>query len=100
MEAKILFTERQRFKQWWLWALLLIAACMPVFGFIKELQSPQPFSDLEDNMGIFISLIILSAVLILFFLLRLETKITDAGISVRYFPFHLKTLHFSWAEME
>lgn len=100
MEAKILFTERQRFKQWWLWAILLVAASMPVFGFIKELQSAHPFSDSEDNAGIFISLTILSAVWVLFFLLRLETKITEAGISARYFPFHFKSLQFPWSEIE
>jgi len=100
MEAKIYFSETQRFTQWWLWAILLGAASMPVFGLIKELRTAHPFSDAAHNASIFISLIIMASVWVLFLLLRLETQITDAGITVRFFPFHLKSLHFPWAETE
>jgi hypothetical protein len=100
MEAKIFFTEQQRFKQWWLWLILLISAAIPFYGIYEQLQAPEPFSDPEKNTGIILSGIIMLPVIALFFLLRLETKITDAGISACFFPFHLKTLHFSWAEIE
>ena len=97
---KILFTEQQRFTQWWLWLILLIAAAMPIFGLIKQLQAEHPFSDAEDNVGILISLFIMAAVGVLFLIMRLETQISETAISVRFFPFHLKFLQFPWSEVE
>jgi hypothetical protein len=99
MAAKIFFTERQRFKQWWLWLILLGVASVPLYGIIRELQATQPFADPEKNGGIIISLVVLAAVIGLFFLLRLDTKITNDGISVRFFPFHTKSQEYKWQDI-
>lgn len=99
MNPKIYFTEKQRFNQWWLWLILLSAGIMPVIGIVRQLQAAQPFSDAKDNAGIFISLIVMAAVWALFLIMRLETRITDTGISVRFFPFNSKFQDFRWQEI-
>ena len=42
MDNKILFTENQKFKQWWLWAILLAADGFLLYGFYKQTLLGQP----------------------------------------------------------
>ena len=100
MKTETFFTERQRFNQWWLWLILLIPASFPVFGMLRELQSAQPFSAPEANIGFIISLAVSGTLVILFLLFRLDTQITAIGIYVRFFPVHFKYQQFLWSEME
>lgn len=100
MADRILFYEKQRFTQWWLWLLLLVTFAFPLFGIFREMRSEHPFSNPEDNTGFIISLVVLSCVAALFFIFRLETQITNTGINARFFPLHLKYQQFRWTEME
>ena len=36
----------------------------------------------------------------LFFIMKLETRITDTGISVRFYPLQLKFRHYNWEDIE
>ncbi len=97
MDNEILFTEKQRFKQWWLWIILLGINVLFLFGFFKQVIGGQQFGNKPmSNTG----LIIVTVVFILFTLLfmnsRLETIIKKDGIYVRFFPFHFKFKYFSW----
>ena len=96
MSEKILFRETQRFRQWWILAIIigmngffLLAA---YFQFILK----QPFGDKPmDNISLLITFTINLMISVLFFLFRLETSITKNQISVRFFPFHLKPIVFT-----
>ena len=99
MTAKILFSETQRFKQWWLWLILLFACAVPFYGLYEQLQAPQPFADPAKNTGMILSTLIMLPVMALFLFMRLETQIKEDGIYVRFFPIHFKFRRFVWAEI-
>jgi hypothetical protein len=92
-----LFTERQHFKQKWLWALLTGINGLFIYGLVSQVFFRQPFGDKPMNNGqlIFATLGVLLLSL-LFVFLRLETTIKKDGIYYRFFPFQLTYRKISW----
>ena len=100
MNNEILFTERQRFKQWWLWLILLGINGLFVFGIFKQVIGGQQFGDKPmSNLGLSITAGLTILLTILFVNFRLDTTIKKDGIYVRFFPFHLKFKHFAWEKL-
>ena len=74
------FEEVQRFRQKWLWSILITAIGASVYlSFIQEGISSMVFV-----------LLISLPVLLLIYGAKLETLIEDGRLSYRFFPFHLK----------
>lgn len=97
MANKVLFTERQRFKQWWLWLILIGINGLFLFGVFKQIIVRQQFGDNPmSNAGLLIATGLTIALTLLFINFRLDTTIKEDGIYVRFFPFHLKFKHYSW----
>lgn len=117
MNGKILFQEKQKFTQWWLWLLLLVTTLTISYYAVKantvskiiESENLNPDSDsftqvLREEYITFdlmtalflISPIVL--VLLLFLALRLETRVSNECLRVRYFPFLKRT--FKWSNIE
>lgn len=97
MANKVLFTERQRFKQWWLWLILIGINGLFLFGVFKQIIIGQQFGDNPmSNAGLLIATGLTIALTLLFINFRLDTTIKEDGIYVRFFPFHLKFKHYSW----
>ncbi len=91
MEKQPLFYEKQRFNQWWLWLLLAVIGYFvfePVYFSITKNES------LSSDQ--WVGFIILGLVVLLFVLVKLETKIQEDGIYVRFFPFILKFRFYPW----
>ena len=93
MENKLEFTEKQRFSQWWLWLLLSAIMVYTIYNFVEDRQY---FSTPE----LAISFLIPILVIILFLVIRLETKIDEHGISVRFFPFQITFRYYSWRNIK
>lgn len=93
MENKLEFTEKQRFTQWWLWLLLSAVMIYTIYNFIEDRQY---FSTLELAISILIPIL----VIILFLVIRLETKIDEHGISVRFFPFQITFRYYPWRNIK
>ncbi|THD30965.1 DUF6141 family protein [uncultured Flavobacterium sp.] len=97
MDNEILFTERQRFRQWWLWFILLGINGLFLFGVIKQVVGGEPYGDKPmSNTGLIITMALTVFLTFLFVSFRLETIIRKDGIYVRFFPFHLKFRHYAW----
>lgn len=97
MENEILFTEKQKFKQWWLWIILLSVNGIFLLGVFIQVIGGQQFGDnpLSDPMLLIITgLVLLLSLLFLSF--RLETQIRTDGIYVRFFPFHIAYRQYTW----
>ena len=92
---KILFYEKQRFSQWWLWLLLGIIGIFifkPIYAVIAENK--------EISTDQWIGILILVLVIVLFLLVSLETKIKEEGIYVKFFPFNPKFRFYPWFEID
>ncbi len=88
----MIFIEKQRFSQWWLWLLLFLV----VSNLVREFLN----GTVEEKQALFFSALTLTLTSVLFGIMKLETSIDINGISVRFFPFHLKKKHFNWDQLE
>jgi len=82
------FNETQRFTQWWLWLILIVVWSSMVYSFVTA--PPQTDSAVYVSFGIGILLPLL------FWQMKLTTRISAEGIYVRFFPFHFKEKFFAW----
>lgn len=89
MKTEILFTERQRFNQWWLWVLMLGINAIFIFIFVRQMMIHNTV-----DTGLLVGLAVNVLLTVLFYFFQLETQINDEGISVRFFPFSFKK--YSW----
>jgi len=97
MNQEVLFSERQKFKHWWLFLILLSVNALFIVGFYKQVILGQQFGDKPMSDAVLLTMIgLLSLLTILIFSARLETVIKSDGIYVRFFPFHLTFKHYKW----
>lgn len=90
MDGVILFSERQRFRQWWMWLLLLAVNGLSIYAFCKQVIGGVTFGDKPaSNAGLTIGLILTLLVTLFITQLRLDTQVRSDGIYVRFFPFRL-----------
>lgn len=86
------FKETQRFTQWWLWLVLM----GPWGAMIYSLFTDKP----ESGISYVVSGVIMCGLPILFWQMRLMTRITAEGIYVRFIPFHFKEQFYPWDSIE
>jgi len=97
----ILFSEKQNFRKWWLWAVLLAVVCIFIYGIYKQLVLKQPFGDNPASDTVLLSsCLILLLVILLFLLAELETEINDTEVAYKFFPFVLRKVKVSWSNVE
>lgn len=97
MEKEILFTERQKFNQWWIWLILLGINGLFMFGVFKQVFGGQKFGNNPmSDTGLIIATGLTILLTILFMNFRLDTQIKKDGIYVRFFPFHFSFKHYTW----
>jgi len=100
MDNEILFSETQRFKQWWLWILLIGSDLFIMYGFYKQVIKGNTFgSKPASNTELLIIAFVTLMFTILFLIIRLETQIRKDGVYVKFFPLLLKFRHFSWDQL-
>ena len=83
-----MYTETQRFTQGWLWLILIGVWSSMVYSIITA--PPQ------TNAAVYVSFGIGILLPLLFWQMRLITRITEEGIYVRFIPFHFKEKFFPW----
>ncbi len=90
MDGAILFSEKQKFKQWWMWLILLGVNGLSIYGFCKQVIGGGTFGNKPaSNAGLTIGLILILLVTFFITQLRLDTQVRPDGIYVRFFPFRL-----------
>lgn len=100
MDKRIFFTERQRFKQWWLWLILLGLNGLFLFGVFRQVILAKQFGDNPmSNAGLLTASGISIILTLLFVILRLDTVIKEDGVYVRIFPLQLKFKHYAWNDL-
>ncbi len=97
MSPEKLFTERQRFKRIWLWALLFGVNAYFMYGLVQQFFFGMTFGAKPMSNGhlLFATGLVL-LVTVLFAFLRLDTAIRQDGIYYRFLPFQWKYKKISW----
>jgi hypothetical protein len=100
MNNEILFTESQRFKQWWLWLILLGINGFFIYGLYEQVVAGQQFGNKPmSDTELFITCGLFFLFTILFFNFRLDTEIRSNGIYVRFFPIHFTYKYYPWSKI-
>jgi hypothetical protein len=97
MNDKIEFSETQRFRQIWIWVIIMGMNTIFIYGFISQVIFGIPFGDNPAPDIWFIPIFIfMFAINYLIYMLRLETRIDENAVTVRMFPFQLKSRVYEW----
>ena len=97
MENVILFSEKQKFNQWWLWVILLVINGVTLLAVYNQLIGGQAFGDKPmSNTGLLFTAVTHIFVTMLLLTIRLDTLIKKDGIYIRFFPFHWSFKKFPW----
>lgn len=91
---KIIFTETQRFRQWWLLLMVSAPIIYSLYSLLDKFVFSASESDTTPLSGLLIGFIVNDLLLVIFLLIKLETTIEKETLSVRFFPFHLKSKVF------
>ncbi len=98
MKDKILFQERQKFTQWWIWLVLIGIVLIALFGIYKQLMQGEIFgSKPMSNAGLVVFAVLSLTLLFLFWFMELRTKIVQVGIQMQFVPFVKKNV--TWEEV-
>jgi len=97
MNQLLLFSETQKFKQWWIWLLLLGLNGTILYGIYQQLFLDQQFGNKPmSDVSLIVTGIFISLLTIVFLLFKLETHIKEDGIYVRFFPIHISFRFYTW----
>lgn len=90
------FKEKQRFNQWWLYAIFILVLAVLGTGMYKNSDG---FTNFHSPILI---LLLLAATIPMALILWMEliTRIDKEGISVKYSPFGSSHKFFSWKDIE
>lgn len=91
------FTETQRFDQWWIRLLFLGLNGLFAVALWRQLVQGIPFGDhaLPDGLLVVMALL-MAAGTYLFTRMRLETRVDDSGIALRFAPWHSSHKRYGW----
>ena len=102
------FHESQRFRQPWLWAVIVVTLIPIVgtfaFGLWQQLVLGKPWGDRPtSNLGLLAAFLIVSAiaagVIALFVFARLDVTVTDSELVIRFRPFHFEGRRIALSEI-
>lgn len=87
-----MFSEKQRFNQWWLWLILLVSNFSFLIGYFFE-------ENKVDRVALVVGLVVVFTITLLIFRFRLETEIKRDGVYVRFPPLLLKWRYYPWEKI-
>ena len=101
-QTEIYFKEEQRFRQRWLWAIVIFASAIPWLGIIIQVILGQKLGNnpAPDWLIILIWLVFGIGFPLFFYSIRLITEVRNDGIYVKFVPFHFKFKYYPYGEIK
>jgi len=88
---KLIFKEIQKFKQKWIWMLLILTNGIWIWGIVQQVVFMKPFGNNPiSNMGLFIIAILMILFSIGFYNIKMITEIRKGGVYYRFSVFQFK----------
>jgi hypothetical protein len=96
------FTETQRFNQWWLQLINLSLLVFLLYAlyqwfFVKEAVGNVMANDTTGQLVVLFSVVITPLML---FFIKLESAIDEIGVHYQFLPFHFSRKTIRWSEMD
>jgi len=97
-----IFSEVQRFRQWWVWILVLFVTGVAWYGAVQQIVLKKPFGNNPAPDTVMIVIWAVFGVLfpIFFLSLKLVTEVRNDGLYVRLFPLQFHTHEISYEEIK
>ncbi len=90
------FTETQRFRQWWLWAILAATLIVPLGMVWRDIFMQHESHSFNEIIS---GAVVPVAIMVLFWSFKLDTQIDHSGISYRFFPVQFSMKKIEWSEV-
>ena len=97
-----IYREVQKFRQVWIWVVVLAIAGLQWYAAVEQLLLKRPFGDnpIPDILLAVYLVIFGIAMPTLFFFSQLVTEVRDDGIYIRFFPFHKAFRRIAFTEVK
>jgi hypothetical protein len=97
-----IFKEVQRFRQWWVWLLVLMVAGISWYGFIQQILLKKPFGNNPAPDTLMIVILAIFGILfpVFFYSIKLITEVRYDGIYVRFFPLQFHSLKILFGDIK
>lgn len=94
------FKEEQGFRIRWAWAGLVALNLLFLYAIVQQVILGKPFGEKPaPDFVLVLAEMLMLALLLLLFSMRLYTRINETGIYYRFRPFHRKERHIAWNEI-
>lgn len=96
------FREEQRFRQLWVWILILGGSLVPWVIAWQQLIRGRPVGDnpAPDHVMLILLVVVGIALPIMFYNMRLIVEVREDGVYLRFWPFHLREQRFAFEDIE
>ncbi len=96
------FREEQRFRQIWIWFLILGIAALMWYSAFTQIIQRRPFGENPAPNSLLIIFWVLFGLglPVLFFSIRLITEVRLDGIYIRFFPFHFSSKKIAFQDLQ
>lgn len=90
------FEEKQRFNQWWLYAIFIMVQAVLIIAIYKNSDG---FTNFHSPVLV-LSFLAATIPMLLILSMQLETRIDHEGISIKFIPLGFSKKFFSWKEID
>ena len=98
--SEVSYSEKQRFRQRWLWMLLLIFPVGSLWALFQEIILGSVFGSNAESIPVLFVLVVISAMFTLFmYTTGLDTEVVEEGLRIRFWPFHLNWMLFPFSSI-
>ena len=97
-----IFSESQKFRQWYVWLAVAIAPIIFVWAILQQVVLGVPFGTNPSGNVVLILLAIVFGIAFPFFLYRmgLDVQLSNEAIHMRFWPFHFKPRTFYFNDID
>lgn len=91
----LIFSEIQRFKQWWVWLIVIACSIIAWWAFIQQIILDTPFGSrpAPDFLILVILILIGIGLPVTFFSIKMTTMVSGDKIVIRFFPFRSREIN-------
>lgn len=97
-----LFSERQRFRQWSLWMLVMISPTISIWAMFQQFVMGSPFGNNPVSDYLLIILVAITGIgfPLFIYITGLDTEVRHCGLYIRFKPFHRKWMIFEFESIQ
>ena len=93
------FKEEQQFRQWWIWAILIVCFLIPIVSIVFFLNREPGENNMITVWVVTTSSLIMGFLLLFFWYLKLKTEVDPYRIYIHFYPF-VTTKSYQWEDIE